>query len=331
MNKTPKTDFRNLNFVPAKGTVPITVTHKNSTANVLQNKKRKLQQVVSSSSIVKKRQKTSTIELNEPKGFIWDAQNWSCAYDSLFTILLAIWNEDPSSWKKRFNSINEILKILSLGFKRSKNHTTDLETVRNTIRHLLHQDKPEIFPYGQVGIAISDLAHYIMKANEPMTSTCLKCMNCENITILENDRCDAIFHCSYSFSGTISACLAQIIVNRQRHKCQLCWGEITKFIAFNKIPPLIMFTVDTIENLIISQVINLSIDDISTAYTLRGIVYFGDAHFTARIFINSMVWFHDGISTRSICINEGEIDDFSNINLLSCNGNNAVLFIYAQF
>ena len=91
-----------------------------------------------------------------------------------------------------------------------------------------------------------------------------------------------------------------------------------------------MFTLDSIENLRLSQVINLLIDDVSTAYILRGIVYFGDAHFTARIFVNNMVWFHDDISTRSICINEGNIDDISNIDLLSCNGNNAVLFIYAQ-
>jgi hypothetical protein len=194
----------------------------------------------------------------------------------------------------------------------------------------LHQDKPKIFSTGQVGIAISDLAHYIMKANEPMTSTCLKCMNCENITILENDRCDAIFHCPHSFSGTISACLAQIIVNRQQHRCQLYWGEVTKFIAFNKIPPLIMFTLDSIENLTVSQVINLSIDDISTAYTLREIVYFGDTHFTACIFVNNMVWFHDGMSTRTFYIHEGNVDDVSHIDLLSCNGNNAILFIYAQ-
>jgi hypothetical protein len=144
-NKNQKEDIKNLNFVPAKGTIPIIITHKNSTVNVLQNKKRKLEQIVISSSMVKKRRKISTIESNEPKGFIWDAQNWSCAYDSLFTILLAIWNEDPSSWKKRFKSINKTLQILSLGFKRSNNNTRDLETVRNTIRHLLHQDNPKYF------------------------------------------------------------------------------------------------------------------------------------------------------------------------------------------
>jgi hypothetical protein len=36
-----------------------------------------------------------------PHGFILDSENYSCAYDALFTILLSIWTENCSQWKKK--------------------------------------------------------------------------------------------------------------------------------------------------------------------------------------------------------------------------------------
>ncbi|KAL1671614.1 hypothetical protein EV122DRAFT_192972, partial [Schizophyllum commune] len=33
-----------------------------------------------------------------PKGYEWDSANWSCPYDSLFTILYAIWSSNPMRW-----------------------------------------------------------------------------------------------------------------------------------------------------------------------------------------------------------------------------------------
>ncbi|KIL61491.1 hypothetical protein M378DRAFT_61371, partial [Amanita muscaria Koide BX008] len=63
-------------------------------------------------------------------------------------------------------------------------------------------------------------------------------------------------------------------------------------------------------------------------YNLRGIIYFGDYHYTSRM-INKdgIVWFHDGIATGNSVIFEGHI---SNISLNICRGKNASCAIYTQ-
>ncbi|KAJ7310828.1 hypothetical protein DFH08DRAFT_667300, partial [Mycena albidolilacea] len=43
-------------------------------------------------------------------------------------------------------------------------------------------------------------------------------------------------------------------------------------------------------------------------YALRGVIYSGENHFTARVIKdNGAVWYHDGIETGSTTIAEGSI------------------------
>ena len=83
-----------------------------------------------------------------PLGFIWDSENYSCAYDSLLMILLVIWSEEPSRWKTRFKDMNRVMNILASSFHRVDNSQDTLESARGKIRHLLHQRSPALFPYG---------------------------------------------------------------------------------------------------------------------------------------------------------------------------------------
>jgi hypothetical protein len=39
---------------------------------------------------------------SSPAGLIWDGDNYSCAYDSLFTVLYEIWSNDTKVWTRRF-------------------------------------------------------------------------------------------------------------------------------------------------------------------------------------------------------------------------------------
>jgi hypothetical protein len=39
------------------------------------------------------------------------------------------------------------------------------------------------------------------------------------------------------------------------------------------------------------------------------------------------VWYHDGITTRSSCENEGDFNKFSSRNLLKCRQNNLILVV----
>jgi hypothetical protein len=53
-----------------------------------------------------------------PKGFIWDPDNYSWAYDALFTIIDSIWTTQPLKWKERLEINNNTMKYyLISGFE----------------------------------------------------------------------------------------------------------------------------------------------------------------------------------------------------------------------
>ena len=69
----------------------------------------------------------------------------------------------------------------------------------------------------------------------------------------------------------------------------------------------------------------------TVALDIRGLIYHGDFHFTSRIIgTDGMVWYHDGITTRSSCENEGDFTKFSSKNLLKYRGKNLILVVYAR-
>ncbi|KAI5896034.1 uncharacterized protein SCHCODRAFT_038950, partial [Schizophyllum commune H4-8] len=43
-------------------------------------------------------QSTAVSETHVPRGYEWNSTDWSCPYDSLFTILHAIWKGEPRRW-----------------------------------------------------------------------------------------------------------------------------------------------------------------------------------------------------------------------------------------
>src|SRR6202050_4536244 len=52
----------------------------------------------------KKQKLTRFDEDDTPPGTQWDGDNYSCAYDALFTILFNIWATKPKKWKKKYSN-----------------------------------------------------------------------------------------------------------------------------------------------------------------------------------------------------------------------------------
>ena len=44
-------------------------------------------------------------DVDDPIGVQWDAENYSCAYNSLFVMLYNIWIQDPKLWSRCFKKI----------------------------------------------------------------------------------------------------------------------------------------------------------------------------------------------------------------------------------
>ncbi|KAF8229954.1 hypothetical protein L208DRAFT_1284200 [Tricholoma matsutake] len=73
--------------------------------------------------------------ISVPLGIIWS--NNSCAYDSVFSILYAVWKTTkPEYWSHNFGSINDdILEDICNGFQSHLDGLTSLEHVRDIFRH----------------------------------------------------------------------------------------------------------------------------------------------------------------------------------------------------
>jgi hypothetical protein len=65
-------------------------------------------------------------------------------------------------------------------------------------------------------------------------------------------------------------------------------------------------------------------------FDLKGMVYYGDFHYTARICVDGSVWFHDGMVTGRGCVYEKRLTEFTDTGLLVCDGKVLSLVVYAQ-
>src|ERR1700723_3482107 len=175
-------------FVAAKGSVPV-----NS------SKKRKVEDEENFSKSTKKTKTAQIImastDSSSPSGLIWNGENYSCAYDALFTILFEIWSSDTRLWTRRFKEINQHhLKSLSAGFKRYFNGQTSFETARDTIRHELYSQNPAQFPYGTRGTSVAALTSAIFAPNDCVAISNPECISCEYSELTMNDRLEFILY-----------------------------------------------------------------------------------------------------------------------------------------
>ena len=144
------------------------------------SKKRKSSEVLSDLPVNKKTKlSSSNINNTSPVGLIWDNQNYSCAYDSLFTILYNIWNSDIEKWTVFFNKTNVSLSTLHNGFELFKNNTISIENARDNVRHYLHEQDSRLFPNGTVGMNITDLASFLCKTSKPICESSYECTDCD--------------------------------------------------------------------------------------------------------------------------------------------------------
>jgi hypothetical protein len=130
--------------------------------------------------IVKKLKSSHVSVDNSPLGLKWDANNWSCAYDSLFVILYNIWKLKPDTWTRRFNAIqNEYLSDLIVGFDKVSKKEKSFELVRDEIKAKLNTFDAALFPTGRHGASVASLAIEMFKTDKILASSQLICSSCD--------------------------------------------------------------------------------------------------------------------------------------------------------
>ena len=314
INRSSQTNT--VGFVAAKGTRPVL--------------KRKLED--SGAMLDSKRPRVCEDSGNEPPaplGLKWDSENYSCAYDSVLTIFLSIWKQNPSKWKKNFKDMNRVMNVLAGGFHRVNENQGTLESARNKVRHLLHQRSPRTFPYGQVGTPISELIEYLLRSDNIIASAWMRCVECDAESNLNDDLQTCVIQCPRAHNCTISACLQKRLQSRDpERRCTDCNGEMDRIMCFNVVPKMLVFSVQD-ESVIVSKKISFRDGDTRAVFSLKGVIYFGDFHFTARVCAEGSVWFHDGMTTGRGCTYEKKLAEFADSELSTCRGKCLTLVIYA--
>jgi hypothetical protein len=309
-------------FVAAIGSVP-----------VKSGKKRKLEEADDLSASAKKTKAAQMIIASDgvsPSGLIWDGDDYSCAYDALFTILYEIWSTDTKIWTRRFKDINQHhLKTLSSCFKKYMNGQASFETARDTIRHKIHSQSPTQFPYGTRGTSVAALTSAIFSPHNFVAISSPECTNCEYSEPSIDDSLEFVLY--EKDDSPKSTCHWLGSFEHETHeRCPQCFSAMMQPISFKTIPSVLVFEINS-RNIKVSKTLKFEQEGETVVLDVRGLVYHGNFHFTSRIIgTDGIVWYHDGMTTGSSCENEGDFDKFSSKKLLRCKRKRLILVVYAR-
>jgi hypothetical protein len=315
---TQKLNVSNSAYVAAKGTYPVGT------------KRRKLEECSMPLNMKKsKLNRTNIRHLNGPPiGLVWDGDNYSCPYDSLFVIFYNIWIQDPMDWSKRFKEINEnYLGILGDKFNHVLQGKSSLEDVRDQIRVSLHHLNPNVFPMGHIGASVDSLAEVMLRPERIVASSQVTCTVCE---YKEPKLDDFLTYVVHNLRHTNANILQYMQRRRYRESCPVCGNTMTVCIFYNKTPVILMFSYDNTSNTKVINKIQTFIGEESTIFHLRGLIYSGGYHFTSRIVsLDGQVWYHDGIRTGGTCLYDGKFKAMSDTDLKICRERELIFTIYA--
>ena len=243
---------------------------------------------------------------------IWDSQNYSCSYDSVFTILYDIWVYNPAMWTNKFNLMSSYANKLGSEFQKIVLNQKNLEDARNSVRHLLHLKDPIAFSYGTLGVDINDLLLH-MFTGKSIGKILFNCENC-GISTTSPSKLTSLFSIAQKKYPTIQE---HLDASAKKTKKCLCGHNATRTYKYNS---SIDFRVISLspgsQDVKISKSITLGTDTSQIILPIRGAIYFGNGHFVSRIVSPAgKIWYHDGIETKRQCVQEGYLIDYTEDNL----------------
>ncbi|KAF8973570.1 hypothetical protein BDZ97DRAFT_1648442 [Flammula alnicola] len=263
-------------------------------------------------------------EYGNLRGLIWDAENYSCAYDSIFTVLYNVWMRDTRLWRRRLGDISNNLDMLCEGFEQALNSESTLELARNRVRERIRRTNPDIFPVGTRSTAISHIVESIITDRSCGVST-LVCEVCgyrqsnplihfgERIELTSTGR----FHDDSEESSLLSDVLGWQLNNRQRRSSRNCpdcllqqnISKLSISIRFERMPYLTMVEFSS-PRYVIDHELEYETDNFEIQFKLAGVIYGGQNHFVCRVVdAAGAVWYHDGITTGGSCVRECKLAD----------------------
>ena len=275
---------------------------------------------------------------NRLQGFKW-SNTYSCAYDSLWTILLSIYREDPGRWNSNIRNDNIYFVKFSELIDKTDRGIITLEQARDTLRHYFHSLYPDRYPITATreGTDISELCNEMFRQSTPFISQVITCINC-NLEFSSNQVDSIDWVCTQGQWSTspfkegslrysrIQFWLPVFMNPKMTERCTQCRHKLHGVRKFDVFPNFISFGVDMV-SVKFDRIINIQ----DQCYRLCGIVYHGDFHFSSRIISsNGDVWSYDGMLNDGMSSYEEKFEALGTTAFYDLRGRTKAVAIYTK-
>ncbi|KAH7905262.1 hypothetical protein BJ138DRAFT_1017967, partial [Hygrophoropsis aurantiaca] len=256
--------------------------------------------------------------------------DYSCAYDSFFTILFHLWLASPHRWNKHMKNFTSFTGTLISGFQKTYHNTSTLENARDAVRVKLTSYNPESFPMGPVPASVSELAH-TMLGSDCDPSVWIRCIEC-GAKVPINKKMSHIYcpvvdeHISTSEWLTRKWNTAE----NTTYKCLSCNVFVHGEWQCNSPPKIVILDIYD-QPMSIALTIFARGNKLNTKLHLKGVIYHKSNHFTAVVIDSEgRLKFHDGIKSSSLEDSGKNVSTIDGTDLSIWNGASACLVVYAR-
>ena len=196
---------------------------------------------------------------------------------------------------KWFCHLSKPLERLGYNYREILRGQKRLEAARNDVRKLLYESDNNLFPYGQVGTNVIELARKLMVGDQSPCYARLQCTTCNKLNTI--DPPENFMHIMESRLKNTNAWF-QNWQKEPTDNCQECNTQQHIIQNFAIAPEIIMFSLN-VTGISISKTVKLKgSNNKNTVLPLKGVIYSGNFHFTCQLISDKDVWFHDGMITK---------------------------------
>ena len=248
----------------------------------------------------------------------------SCAYDSIFTILFAIWCNDKDMWNRNFHETgNEFSILLANQFSKYDKNLISLENARDKVR----KELARAFSHLKFGsyTSIEYIFDAMFTTGDVIYETCHRCPNGHGDFYSEGYKLYMTKACA-DFKSTSE--WMEINSYNATNSCRTCGQAVDIETAFVTAPPLVILEFSN-SSIKIDHCLEIKLSDEIHKYELAGVVYYRDEHFVSNIITaDKQLWYYDGLTTGSQLVYSGSL--FSSPQLTTCRGGSASAAFYIR-
>ena len=284
----------------------------------------------------KKQRQTIQRQIESLQGFIWN-DTLSCAYDSVWVILLAIYKTDRQRWNSDIRDQNRCLSLFTEYMEQVNGNEITLEEARNQLRDYLHSLDPLAFPVQATlgGTGIDNVCDKTLIPSVDTVTWTLFCVACERHTN-RTRTVSGMWDCtrlkwnqSRYKSGSpryasIQKWLPVVLHEPVHRRCQHCDSKLERHYVYDTLPSFLVFNVYE-STAKLEQFVEVQ----DQQYRLCGVVYFGNFHFTSRVITAAGdVLFYDGMVDDGNCSYDGNLRSMTVTSLHETRGRAMSIAIY---